>query len=209
MCVIKFMSRFRGPRLRIVRRIGILPGLTKKVCKKKMFPGPGLVSSTKKSSLYNVRLKEKQKLRFNYGINERQLLNYVKLSRSKKGSSGRILLGLLEMRLDNIVFRIGFASTIYAARQLVNHGHITVDSRIVNIPSFICRPNILLKVKTSPGSIILVKNNLQRFGNSVIPQHLLVNAAALEAKVISYINRKSLSLLINELLVIEYYSRQL
>lgn len=203
------MSRYRGPRLRITRRIGLLPSFTSKVSNKVNLPGQKAFSSNKKLSFFNIRLREKQKLRFNYGINERQLLNYVKLARRKKGSAGRILLSLLEMRLDSIIFRLGFACTIYAARQLVNHGHILVNSSIVNIPSFICKPKYIIKVKKVSTSLFLVKSNLDNVHDLILPQHLSLNLSVLEAKVVSFVNRKSISILINELLVIEYYSRKL
>lgn len=202
------MSRYRAARLRLVRRLGVLPGLTRKVSNRTGLPGQiSSYSLNKKSSSYNVRLCEKQKLRFNYGINERQLLNYVKLSRRKKGSAGRILLSLLEMRLDNIIFRLGFASTVYSARQLVNHGHILVNGKVVNIPSFICKPKYFIKVKTS--SVRIVKANSESLTNVAIPQHLVLNPTEFEARIVSFVNRKSVSILVNELLIIEYYSRKL
>ncbi|MGI9214267.1 MAG: 30S ribosomal protein S4, partial [Gammaproteobacteria bacterium] len=139
------MSRYRGPRLRIVRRIGKLPGFTNKFSKKTNPPGQHGSLYGKKLSQFNIRLREKQKLRFHYGVSERQLLNYIKKARNKKGSSGRLLLTFLEMRLDNIVFRLGFANTIVAARQLINHGHIFLDNKLVNIPSFACQPKNTIK----------------------------------------------------------------
>ena len=203
------MSRYRNPRLRIVRRLGKLPGLTRKVSRKTNPPGQHGASFSKKSSLFNVRLKEKQKLRYHYCVSERQLLNYVKKSRKKKGSSGRLLLTFLEMRLDNLVFRLGFAPTIMAAKQLVNHGHITVNNNSINIPSFGCQPKDLISVRNSIISRNLVKKNLDFSENLLVPQHLFFNRENLEAKIVSLVNRKSISLLINELLVIEYYSRKL
>lgn len=203
------MSRYRGPRLRIIRRLGKLPGLSSKVSKKLNTPGQHGSAFGKKLSQFGIRLKEKQKLRFHYGITERQLLNYVKKSRRKKGSAGRLLLTLLEMRLDNIVFRLGFAPTIMAAKQLVSHGHIFVNNRLVSVPSFSCLPRDLVKVKNSTVSYELVKRHLNSVETLLVPQHLLVNKDLLEAKVLSFVNRKSISLLINELLVIEYYSRKL
>lgn len=206
------MSRYRGPRLRIVRRIGSLPGLTQKTSKKINSPGQhGALfnKNNKKLSQFSVRLKEKQKLRFHYGVTERQLLNYVKKARKKKGSAGRVLLSLLEMRLDNIIFRLGFAPTVPAAKQLVNHGHILVNGRVVNIPSFLCSPKTLVKVKNSVTSYNLVKKFFEVAEVKLIPQHLSLNKDSLEAKVNSIVNRKSISLVINELLVIEYYSRKL
>ncbi|MEM7770254.1 MAG: 30S ribosomal protein S4, partial [Cyanobacteria bacterium P01_A01_bin.37] len=117
------MSRYRGPRLRIVRRLGELPGLTRKAAKRAYPPGQHGQARRKRSE-YAIRLEEKQKLRFNYGLTERQLLRYVKKARRAQGSTGQVVLQLLEMRLDNTIFRLGMAPTIPGARQLVNHGHI-------------------------------------------------------------------------------------
>jgi len=151
------MSRYRGPKLRIVRRLGDLPGLTTKKSKKENKPGKsgesGDESSKKKSTEYGRRLEEKQKLKFNYGLTESQLYSYVKEARRRKGVTGLILLQLLEMRLDTICFTLGFASTIANARQLVNHGHITVNGKVIDIPSFQCRLNDVIGVK---------KNKLQQ-----------------------------------------------
>jgi small subunit ribosomal protein S4 len=132
------MSRYRGARLRVVRRLGELPGLTRKSARRAYPPGMH-GQARKKKSEYGVRLEEKQKLRFNYGVTERQLLRYVRKARRAGGSTGLALLQLLEMRLDNTVFRLGMAPTIPAARQLVNHGHITINGATVSIPSYQCR----------------------------------------------------------------------
>lgn len=203
------MSRYRGPRLRIIRRIGKLPGFTNKVPKKINPPGQHGSSFNRKLSQFNIRLKEKQKLRYHYGITERQLLNYIKNSRKKKGSSGRLLLTFLEMRLDNIIFKLGFSPTIIAAKQLINHGHVLVDGKAVNIPSFACQPRSILKIKNSLVSQTLVKRNFENSEGPLVPYHLSLNKDLLEAKIVSLVNRKSISLIVNELLVIEYYSRKL
>jgi small subunit ribosomal protein S4 len=201
------MSRYRGPRLRIVRRLGSLEGFTSKIPKKQSLPGQQLFSLGKKVSQYYIRLKEKQKLRFYYGITECQLLNYLKKAKRKKGSLGRTFLTLLEMRLDNIIFRLCFASTIAFARQLVVHGHILVNGFLVTSPGYSCSPNDQIEPK--PASRLFVKNNLNSFSDFVVPLHLKLNPVELQGKVINYVNRKSLSLTINELLVVEYYSRKL
>lgn len=203
------MSKYRGPRLRIVRRIGILPGLTRKTSKKLAPPGQhGSLFPRKKLSQFNIRLREKQKLRYHYGVNERQLLNYVKKARKKKGSSGRLLLTFLEMRLDNILYRLGFAQTIVAAKQLINHRHILFNGKLVTVPSFTCKPKGIVKVKNALSSQKLVKKNLAMLEENLIPQHLALNEGELEGRINSLVNRKSISLLINELLVVEYYSRR-
>lgn len=203
------MSHYRGPRLRICRRLGKLPGLTSKVSKKSNPPGDHGASFDKKPSQFSIRLKEKQKLRFNYGVTERQLLNYVKKARRSKGSSGSLLLNFLEMRLDNIIFRLGFAPTVMAAKQLVGHGHVLVNDNIVDIPSYICNPKDTLKIRRNSSSQKLVRANIESTDNLLVPQHLSLDKDRLEAKVLSIVNRKSISLVINELLVIEYYSRKL
>ena len=140
------MSRYRGPRLRIVRRLGELPGLTRKSARRAYPPGQH-GQNRKKRSEYAIRLEEKQKLRLNYGLTEKQLLRYVRKARRVTGSTGQVLLQLLEMRLDNTVFRLGMAPTIPAARQLVNHGHVTVNGRVVNIASYQCRPGEEIAVR--------------------------------------------------------------
>lgn len=203
------MSRYRGPRLRIIRRLGALPGLTKKISKKSSSPGQHGSSYGKKLSEFGIRLKEKQKLRFHYGITERQLLNYIKKARRKKGSAGKLLLTLLEMRMDNIIFRLGFAPSVMAAKQIVGHGHILLNNKVVNIPSYSCLPKDTLKVRNSKTSINLINRNLAMFEDLLIPQHLNLNKESLEAKILSLVNRKSISLVVNELLVVEYYSRKL
>lgn len=203
------MSRFRGPRLRIVRRLGKLPGLTSKSSNKVNPPGQHGSIAGKKFSQFSIRLKEKQKLRFHYGITERQLLNYLKKAKKKKGSSGVELLNILEMRLDNIIFRLGFSPTIISAKQLVSHGHILVNNASVNIPSFICSPSAIISLKNNDSSKRLVKKNIELFNAQNIPSHLTFNPEKLEGKVISPVTRESVILIINELLVVEYFSRKL
>jgi small subunit ribosomal protein S4 len=162
----------------------------------------------KKRSEYAVRLEEKQKLRFNYGLTERQLLRYVRKARRAAGSTGQTLLQLLEMRLDNTIFRLGMAPTIPGARQLVNHGHVTVNGRVVDIPSYQCRPGEVIGVKDQDRSRKIVETNLQYPGLANLPSHLEFDKSKLTGKVNSVIDREWVALQINELLVVEYYSRQ-
>ncbi len=201
------MSRYRGPRLRIVRRLGELPGLTRKVAKRSYPPGQHGQARRKRSE-YAVRLEEKQKLRFNYGLTERQLLRYVKKARRSQGSTGQVLLQLLEMRLDNTIFRMGMAPTIPGARQLVNHGHVTVNGKGVNIASYNCKAGDVIGVRNNDRSRLLVETNLQFPGLANLPSHLEFDKGKLEGKVNSIIEREWIALQINELLVVEYYSRQ-
>ena len=204
------MSRYRGPKLRIVRRLGSLPGLTQKQSKKKDRPGQhGKSNEGKKTTEYGVRLEEKQKLKFNYGLTESQLYRYVKEARRRQGVTGLILLQLLEMRLDTICFNLGFAPTIAGARQLVNHGHILVNGERVNIPSFQCQINDIIGIKNKTNSKNLVENNLKNKNFFEPPAHLIFDKPKLEAKIINYCDRENLLLELDELLVIEYYSRKI
>ena len=201
------MARYRGPRLRVVRRLGELPGLSRKTPRKAYPPGQH-GQARKKKSEYAIRLEEKQKLRFNYGLTEKQLLRLVKKARRAGGSTGLVLLQLLEMRLDNTVFRMGMAPTIPAARQLVNHGHVTINGKLLSIPSYQCRPGDVIGVRNKDGSRKLVETNLEFPGLANIPSHLEFDKAKLEGKVNGIIEREWVALNINELLVVEYYSRQ-
>lgn len=201
------MARYRGPRLRVVRRLGELPGLTRKSAKRSYPPGQH-GQARKKKSEFAIRLEEKQKLRMNYGVSEKQLIRYVKKARRSGGSTGQVILQLLEMRLDNTVFRLGMAPTIPAARQLVNHGHVTVNGRVVDIASYQCRPGEIVAVRDRDRSRKLVEQNLQYPGLANLPSHLEFDKNTMVGKVNSVIDREWVALQINELLVVEYYSRQ-
>lgn len=201
------MSRYRGPRLRVVRRLGDLPGLTRKTPRRSYPPGQHGQARRKRSE-YAIRLEEKQKLRYNYGLSERQLLRYVYRARRVTGSTGQVLLQLLEMRLDNTVFRLGMAPTIPGARQLVNHGHVTVNGRVVNIASYQCRPGDVIGARDREASRQLVERNLEFPGLAHLPSHLEFDKNKLEGKVNGVIEREWVALQINELLVVEFYSRK-
>nr|YP_010274953.1 ribosomal protein S4 [Nonea vesicaria]UJV31734.1 ribosomal protein S4 [Nonea vesicaria] len=200
------MSRYRGPRFKKIRRLGALPGLTNK----RPRAGSDLRNQSRsgKKSQYRIRLEEKQKLRFHYGLTERQLLKYVRIARKAKGSTGQVLLQLLEMRLDNILFRLGMASTIPAARQLVNHRHILVNGRIVDIPSYRCKPQDMITAKDEQKSRNLIQNYLHSSPPEGLPNHLTLQPFEYKGLVNQIIDSKWVALKINELLVVEYYSRQ-
>jgi small subunit ribosomal protein S4 len=201
------MARYRGPRLRICRRLGELPGLSRKNSKKQAPPGEH-GTKIRKPSEYALRLEEKQKLRFNYGINEKQLLGYIKIAKKVQGSTGQVLLQLLEMRLDNTIFRLGMAPTIPAARQLVNHGHIFVNNIAVSIASYQCKPGDLITIKNQIDSKNLIKKYLSFPGLANVPSHLELDSSNFIGKVNGIIEREWVALQLNELLVVEYYSRK-
>nr|YP_010981810.1 ribosomal protein S4 [Lygodium flexuosum]UYS92461.1 ribosomal protein S4 [Lygodium flexuosum] len=206
------MSRYRGPRLKIVRRLKDLPGLTNKTLNPKKTRIDGDPSASRKTSQFCIRLEAKQRLRFNYGSTERQLLRYIRIARKAEGSTGQVSLQLLEMRLDNIVFRLGMAPTIPAARQLVNHRHIPVNNRIVDIPSYRCKPKDIIASKgllTPSGTLNSI--GTESFKRNEIPDHLTLfttEADQTKGSVNGIVNRESIHLNINELLVVEYYSRK-
>ena len=205
------MSRYRGPKLRISRRLGPLPGLTTKKSNKLNRPGKdgnANADTGKKLTEYGVRLEEKQKLKYNYGLTESQLFRYVKEARRRQGVTGLILLQLLEMRLDTLCFTLGFAKSMAQARQLVNHGHIVVNNQVVSIPSFQCRVNDVIGIKDKSSSKTLVENSIKNNQVSDIPSHLQFDSSKLEARVLDYCDRADVSLDLDELLVIEYYSRR-
>lgn len=176
------MSRYLGPRLRIIRRLGKLRGFTRKKPFRRSFKGkgplrgkvlpPGQHGLTKlfksrpfdsAGSDYLIRLKVKQRLRYNYGISEKQLINYVRKAKRTKESTGQVLLQLLEMRLDNVIFRLNMAPTIASARQLISHGHIRVNNKKVNIASYMCQPKDVISVAMKQSSLKLVNRNLQEY----------------------------------------------
>jgi len=202
------MARYRGAKLRITRRLGDLPGLTSKTSKLTKRPGQH-GANQKKLTQYAIRLEEKQKLRFNYGISEKQLMNYIRQAKKIKGATGNILLQLLEMRLDNVIFRLGMAPTIAAARQIVTHKHIVVNGSCVSIPSYQCAPGDNIAIKDSAASKQLVTKNLELPALSNIPQNLEFDKKGLSAKVLGVIDREWIALKLNELFVIEYYSRKI
>nr|YP_010176640.1 ribosomal protein S4 [Duranta erecta]QSQ72398.1 ribosomal protein S4 [Duranta erecta] len=200
------MSCCRGPRFKKIRRLGALPGLTNKR------PKAGSDSRNqprfRRKSQYRIRLEEKQKLRFHYGLTERQLLKYVRIAGKAQGSTGQVLLQLLEMRLDNILFRLGMASTIPAARQLVNHRHILVNGRIVDIPSYRCKPRDIITAKDEQKSRTLIQNSLNSSPHKGVPNHLTLHPFQYKGLINQIIDSKWVGLKINELLVVEYYSRR-
>ena len=136
-------------------------------------------------------------------------MNYIKQAKKIKGATGNILLQLLEMRLDNVIFRLGMAPTIAAARQIVNHKHIKINNSCVSIPSYQCKPGDTISIKDSTNSKQLILRNLELPALSNLPQNLDFDKKSLTAKVLGIIDREWIALKLNELFVIEYYSRKI
>nr|YP_001876569.1 ribosomal protein S4 [Welwitschia mirabilis]B2Y1V2.1 RecName: Full=Small ribosomal subunit protein uS4c; AltName: Full=30S ribosomal protein S4, chloroplastic [Welwitschia mirabilis]ABY26782.1 ribosomal protein S4 [Welwitschia mirabilis]AMA21045.1 ribosomal protein S4 [Welwitschia mirabilis]BAH11236.1 ribosomal protein S4 [Welwitschia mirabilis] len=200
------MSRYLGPRFKIIRRLKTLPGLTSKRPKYKKRVRRRFSRPWWKKSQHLICLQEKQKIRFHYGLTERQLRQYINIAKRAQGSTGQVLLQLLEMRLDNIIFQLGIARTIPAARQIVNHRHVLVNGRVVDIPSYRCKPQDVLTIKTkNPEELrTIINKNRSKFRRKV-PYHLTLDLAQNKGIVNKIIDRKDIQLKIQEMLVIEYY----
>jgi small subunit ribosomal protein S4 len=201
------MARYTGPRLRVVRRFQQqLPGLTRKTDGVRSNPPGQHGARRSRASDYRLRLDEKQKLIYNYGIGERQLRNYFKAAASRKGDTGKNLLTLLESRLDNVVFRLGFAPTIPAARQVVKHGHVTVNGRRVDIPSYQLRPGDVIGIGEGSRKHPVIMETLQSPSLS-LPDYLDLNAGEMTGTFRHQPERTDVPLEVAENFVVEYYSR--
>lgn len=202
------MARYSGPRLKIVRRFGQhLPGLTRKSAENRPYPpGQHGLGRRPKPSDYRIRLEEKQKLRLNYGLSERQLRKYFRAAVATKGDTGQNLLRLLESRLDNVVFRAGFAPTLPAARQLVTHGHVRVNGQKVDIPSYILKPGQVIGLREKSKQIATVAESFPA-PTLEVPSYLQRDEAKMEATFTATPTGEDVPLDLQENLIIEYYSR--
>ncbi len=203
------MARYTGPKDKISRRFGIpIFGPTKTLEHKNYPPGMhGPKGSRRKQSDYSVALAEKQKLRYQYGILERQFRRYFKTALTRRGVTGEILLQLLETRLDNVVFRLGFANSRSAARQMVSHGHVQVNARKVDISSYNVKPGDSITVKDKPGSRSLAARNLDLTQISPVPEWLTLNKDQFSGVVSRVPSRDEIAPIVNEQLIVELYSR--
>lgn len=200
------MPKYRGPRLRIIRRLGALPAFSQKI--PKSYNPPGQHSEKRmKPTQFSYRLAEKQKLRFYYGISEKKSVRYMIAARRASGPTGEVLIEALEKRLDNLVYRVGFAPTLPAARQLVNHGHILVNAKCVTIPSFSCSQGHVLTVQHQKTTQRLIANNISI--KASCPTHIIFDTEKKIATITRQPDRREVPLNLNELLVVEYYSNRL
>lgn len=205
------MARYRGPRLARCRQVGVvLPGLTTEGTLDRPFP-PGQHGTRRKGrqSDYKERLVEKQKLRFHYGVLEKQFRRYVVEASRRKGPTGRILITLLESRLDNIVWRLGLAATIPAARQLVGHGHITVDGSRVDRPSFHVRPGALVAVHEKSRAKPFIVAALEVGATRIRPGFLDFDPATTQGKIVTEPQREDLPFECEPQKIVEFYSQQI
>lgn len=200
------MARYTGPMYKKSRRLGfsVLEN-GKELAKKPYIPGEHGQDRRKKLSNYGIQLQEKQKVRFMYGLNEKQFKKVFEKAGKMKGVHGENFLKLLESRLDNLVYRIGFATTRRGARQLVNHGHITVNGKKVNIPSYSVKVGDVISLPENDKELVIVKTSLDALQNRV--EFISYDDKKMEGTYVRMPERSELNADINEALIIEFYNR--
>ena len=203
------MGRYTGPKTKVSRRYGVpLFGPSKSLERKNYPPGMhGPKGSRRKQSDYAVALGEKQKLRYQYGLLEKQFRRIFQTALRRRGVTGETLLQLLETRLDNVVFRLGLANSRSGARQLVSHGHVQVNGRNVNISSYNLKAGDEVTIKDKPKSRQLALRNLELTQIAPVPDWLVANRDALSGKVARIPVRDEMQPMVNEQLIVELYSR--
>ena len=203
------MARYTGPRAKISRRFGVsLFGPSKAVERRNFPPGQhGLRGGRRKKSEYSVALGEKQKLRYQYGILEKQFRAYYEEAARRRGVTGETMLQLLECRLDNVCYRAGFGNTRQAARQLVNHGHITVNGVRTDVASFQVKPGDVIKIADKPSSQQLALRMTDLTQAMPATEWLEVDKEALQATMSRVPERSDIDPIVNEQLIVELYSR--
>ncbi|MRH42837.1 30S ribosomal protein S4 [Aquibacillus halophilus] len=200
------MARYTGPVWKKSRRLGIsLTGTGKELEKRPYAPGQHGPNQRRKLSEYGLQLQEKQKLRFMYGVNERQFRNMFDQAGKIKGIHGENFMILLESRLDNLVYRLGLARTRRAARQLVGHGHVTVDGGRVDIPSYRLKPGQVIGLREKSQNLDIIKEAIE--ANNFVPEYLTFDEEKLEGTYTRLPERSELPAEINEPLIVEFYSR--
>jgi small subunit ribosomal protein S4 len=202
------MARYTGPRVRISRRFGIpIFGPTKYLERRAYGPGVHGPKSRRKHTDYGLGLIEKQKLRYYYGLMEKQFRGVYEKALRRRGVTGEQMLQILETRLDNVVFHLGFANTRAAARQMVSHGHITVNGRKVNVPSFALKVNNVIEVKNNNVSRQLATKGLEMATSRAVPDWLLLDKENFKGTVMRVPTRDEIQPIANEQAVVEFYSR--
>ena len=203
------MSRYTGPSWKLGRRLNYSTLETgKELAKRPYAPGKSKDTRAKKLSEYGRQLTEKQKLRFTYGVSEKQFANLFKVAKAKKGVvTGTAFMQLLESRLDNLVYRIGFARTRRAARQLVNHGHVLVNGKKVDIPSYACKAGDVITLRETSKNLKVVAESLESL--TIVVPYVEINKETKEGKFIRLPERNELARDIDDSQIVEYYNRKL
>jgi small subunit ribosomal protein S4 len=202
------MARYTGPRVRISRRFGVpIFGPTKYLERRNYGPGVHGPKSRRKTSDYGLGLLEKQKLRYYYGLLERQFRRVYERALRTRGVTGEIMLQILEMRLDNVVYHLGFAPSRPAARQMVAHGHVRVNSKGVSVPSYALRVNDVVEVKNNNVSRQMATKSLESSTSRNVPDWLALNKDSFKGTVMRVPTRDEIQPIANEQAVVEFYSR--
>jgi small subunit ribosomal protein S4 len=202
------MARYTGPRVRISRRFGIpIFGPTKYLERRNYGPGVHGPKSRRKHTDYGLGLIEKQKLRYYYGLMERQFRGVYEKALRRRGVTGEQMLQILETRLDNVVYHLGLANTRAAARQMVCHGHIQVNGRKVNVPSYALKVNEVITVKNNNVSRQLATKNLEGSTSRAVPDWMSLNKEEFKGVVMRIPTRDEINPIANEQAVVEFYSR--
>jgi len=209
------MARYTGPVCRLCRREGMKLFLKGERCytgkcaidRRAYAPGQHGQARAKKPTEYGLQLREKQKARRMYGVMEKQFRHYFDEAARRKGVTGENLLTLLERRLDNVIFHLGFASSRAEARQLVNHGHFTVNGKKVDIPSFSVRAGEVIAVKEGSKSSPRMKQLLENLGSRTVPGWISLDANTAAGTIVALPTREDIQLPIQEHLIVEKYSR--
>ena len=202
------MARYTGPRTRISRRFGTpIFGPSKYLERRNYGPGVHGPKSRRKVTDYALGLLEKQKLRYYYGLMERQFRNVYERALKRRGVTGETMLQILETRLDNVVYHLGFANTRPAARQMVTHGHVRVNGRKVNVPSFALKVNDVIEVKDSNVARQMAGKNLEMATSRAVPEWLALNKEAFKGNIVRIPTRDEIQPIANEQAVVEFYSR--
>src|SRR5271169_2460842 len=202
------MARYTGPRVRISRLFGVpIFGPTKYLERRNYGPGVHGPKSRRKTTEYGAGLIEKQKLRYYYGLMEKQFRAVYENALRRRGVTGEQMLQILETRLDNVAYHLGFANTRAAARQLVGHGHVKVNGRKVNIPSYALKVNDVIEIKDSNVSRQLATKNMESATSRAVPDWLSLNKEGLKGTVMRIPSRDEIQPIANEQAVVEFYSR--
>lgn len=202
------MARYTGPRARVSRRLGVpIFGYSKSLEKRNYPPGQHGPKSRRKVTDYALGLLEKQKLRFYYGLQERQFRRVYEAALRRRGVTGEQMLQLLETRLDSVVYSLGLASTRPAARQMIAHGHVKVNGRKVDVPSFAVKANDVVEVRSGAVSRQLASRGLELSTSRPVPDWLSLNKDGLKGTVVRMPTREDIQPIANEQAVVEFYSR--
>lgn len=202
------MARYTGPRTRISRRFGVpIFGPSKYLERRNYGPGVHGPKSRRKNTDYALGLIEKQKLRYYYGLMEKQFRGVYEKALRRRGVTGEQMLQILETRLDNVVFHLGFGNTRASARQLVGHGHVKVNGRKVNIPSYALKVNDIIEVKDSNVSRQMATKSLEISTSRNVPDWLMLDKTAFKGTVMRVPTRDEIQPIANEQTVVEFYSR--